>query len=103
MARETRYPLGEFRGRTDYLQVRATPSFDDVTDFAAAVFYRELVEDRPVEIARIDTSHGFVHFDRLYRRDRPKDPIDLTVREAAELLESNWRTYAESHDRSHRE
>lgn len=101
MAKEIRYPLGEFRGRTYYRQVRATPSFDDVDTFASTVFYRDPVEERSVEIARIDSSHGFVHFDRLYRRDRPKDPIDVGVWEAAALLEMNWRGHASSYDRVH--
>lgn len=101
MARETRHPLGEFRGRTYYLQVRATPSFNEVQTFAATVFYRDPAEDRAVEIARIDTSHGYVHFDRLYRRDRPKDPVDVDIWEATERLQTNWRRYARSHDRAH--
>lgn len=81
--------------------MRVTPSFDDIESFAVVVYYRIPAEGRTVQIARIDTSHGFVHFDRLYRRDRPKESIDVDVWEAADLLASNWRQYAQCHDRAH--
>lgn len=81
--------------------MRVTPNFDEIESFAVVVYYRIPAEGRTVQIARIDTSHGFVHFDRLYRREQPKDPIEVDVWEAAELLATNWRRYARSHDRSH--
>lgn len=52
-----------------------------------------------IQIARIDTAHGYTHFDRLYRRDEPKEELDLDFGEAIELLEENWRTYASSYER----
>ena len=41
-------------------------------------------------VARIDTEHGYTHFDRLYRRDQPKDPIDLDFWAAWAHMEANW-------------
>lgn len=50
-----------------------------------------------VEVARIDTSHGEPHFDRLYRPLQPKDWLgqDYTYEVARRDLLSNWRLYAE--------
>lgn len=93
--------LGTFRDRTYYLTIRVTPSFNDVEEFSATVHYSDPATDREIQIARIDTEHGYTHFDRLYRRDQQKDPIDVDVWEAATLLEENWRQYAESfHNRT---
>jgi hypothetical protein len=41
-------------------------------------------------VARIDTEHGYTHFDRLYRRDQPKNPIDLGFWAAWAHMEANW-------------
>ncbi|WP_132058157.1 DUF7718 family protein [Halorussus amylolyticus] len=53
-----------------------------------------------VEIARIDTAHGHVHIDTLYRRDEPKEPLDVSLWEAVARLKNDWRRYAESHERN---
>lgn len=91
--------LGNRDGRAYELTVRVSPSFDRVLDFAVVVHYSSTgTADREIQIARIDTAHGQTHFDRLYRRDQPKERIDVDVWEAATLLEKNWRTYAESFD-----
>ncbi|MGQ4557412.1 DUF7718 family protein [Halobellus sp. GM3] len=53
-------------------------------------------------MARIDTSHQTVHFDRLYRRDQPKDTdVEFSVWEAEQQLEHNWRQYAHTHAENH--
>lgn len=90
--------LGTVRGRTYYLTIRVTPSFNDINAFSVTVHYSDPAAEEEIQIARIDTEHGYTHFDRLYRRDQPKDPIDVDVWEAATLLEENWRQYAESFD-----
>ena len=64
--------------------------------FAAIVHYSTVgPPEREIQIARIDTAHGHTHFDRLYRRDEPKERLDVDVWEAVALLHANWRTYAE--------
>lgn len=69
-----------YRGKTYYLTIRVTPNFDRVRDFAAVLYFtRNDDTERKVQIARIDTTHGYTHFDRLYRRDQPKERIDATV------------------------
>lgn len=88
-----------YRGRTYELTVRASPNLDSVTDFAAVLHYE--TETRTVQVGRIDSSHSQVHFDRLYRRDRPKELLDVDLWEAVELLEANWRRYAKSYERAH--
>lgn len=95
--------LGTYHGRTYFLTVSVRPSFNDVGDFAVTVYYNAGRDgDENVQIARIDTSHGDVHFDRLYRRDQPKDfSIDMAYFDAEEHLRANWRRYAHSHERAH--
>lgn len=76
-----------------------TPNFDRVREFAAILYFTgDDDTGQKIQIARIDTTHGYTHFDRLYRRDQPKEEIDVTVWEASALIEDNWRTYAESYD-----
>jgi len=46
--------------------------------------------------------HGarYTHIDRLYRRDEPKEALEIGFWEAIETLEENWRMYAASYERS---
>lgn len=69
--------LGSYRSRDYYLTVSGKPSIDNVQDFAVTVHYDDPETSETVEIARIDTSHGYVHFDRLYRADQATDPVDI--------------------------
>lgn len=96
--------LGTRGGQDYHLTIHVSPSFNHVTDFAVVVHYASTDDpDDVIQIARIDTAHGYPHFDRLYRRDQPKERIDADVWEAAALLEENWRTYAESFEDASRE
>lgn len=98
LAEQSTEILGTFRGRTYYLTLRVSPDYDRVRNFAAVVHYSTAgPTERHIQIARIDTAHGYTHFDRLYRRDRPKERLDIDVWDALDLLHANWRTYAESH------
>jgi hypothetical protein len=90
--------LGTYKEREYFLRIRATPDFNDPEDFAVVVYYNDASRRTREVIARVDTAHGYTHFDRLYRRDEPKDPVDWGIWEAADTLGSNWRQYAESHD-----
>lgn len=100
MAQEYGYKLGSFRDHEFSLRVSASPSLDDVKEFAVIVYY-SLSTGETVEIARVDTAHGYTHFDRIYRRDQPKDPVDWNWQEAEDELRENWRSYAESYDNAH--
>lgn len=71
------YPLGRYRGRKYELVARFSPSLDDIQRFAVVVFYGSDAEK--TEVARIDTAHGFAHFDRLYRRDQPKERVEMNA------------------------
>jgi hypothetical protein len=72
------YELGQYEGRTYFLVGRATPGFDDPASFAAIVAYNDPSTGDSVQVARIDTAHGETHFDRLYRRGQPSDPVNCS-------------------------
>lgn len=81
-----------------------SPSFDRVNGFAVFVHYTPLDRSgREVQFARIDTTHGSPHFDRLHRRDQPNERLDVDVPETAGILKANRRTYAERFDDLDRE
>jgi hypothetical protein len=101
MTQEQSYELGRYRGDTYSMAIRGDPDLTDPADFAVVVYYRDSTRGETVEVARIDTADGFTHIDRLYRRDEPKDPVDMDVWEAVEHFFENWRTYAEEHAKAH--
>lgn len=103
MSKELTYLLGRWNGRPYFLVLRATPHFEEVCSFAVVVYYNDPLSEKQVEIARIDTAHGFTHFDKLYRRDRPKDPVEFGPWEAVEHFDANWRRYADRYDDAHAE
>ena len=103
MSRELTYLLGERHDRPYFLVARATPDFERVDDFAVVVYYNQPATEQRIEIARIDTAHGFTHFDKLYRRDQPKEPVSLELWDAVELMDANWRRYADRYDAVHDE
>ena len=97
MKRFYSYRLGEYHGNVYHLTVSGEPSINDVEDFSVTVHYFDEEKEEEVEIARIDTRHGGVHFDKLYRRDEPREFLDIEdYWEAEEMLRENWRTYAKS-------
>jgi len=71
--------LGRYRDRPYFLSLRAEPGVNDPEEFAVVLYYDTTAGER-VQVARIDTDHGYTHIDRLYRRDESKDPrIPTTV------------------------
>lgn len=98
---ETRFEPGTYRQRQYFLHGSANPTAETPEAFSVVVYYTDSRTDANVEIARVDTSHGHTHFDRLYRRDEPRDAVDWTYWEAVERLLANWRTYAESYGQAH--
>lgn len=99
--------IGRYEGRTVHLAVRANPSLEASApeEFAVTLFVA-VPRGKNVDVARIDTSHQGVHYDRLYlpeddprRRDYGVDVVDY--REAQRVLLGTWRdlvrAYAENH------
>jgi hypothetical protein len=102
MDRFYQYPLGEYFDRTYFLTVSGEPDIDDVDDFAVAIHYNDPAIQREVQIARIDTTHGHVHFDKLFREEQPKAPLDIDAYwEAEEVLREDWRRYARRYEENH--
>jgi len=94
--------LGHYDGRPYFISVSVSPNINTVEDFSVAVHYNDPNTEREVQIARIDTAHETVHFDRLYRRNQPKDTnVDFSVWDAEQHLEENWRQYATTYAENH--
>lgn len=60
-------------------------------------------EPEATDIARVDTAHGAIHADRLYRRDEPTDfDVDVDdVWDAAHYLTERWKRYVEEYRKTH--
>lgn len=101
MKRLYSYKLGTYGGREYSLSVNGAPSIDRVEEFAVTVHYYDIDAAKTVEIARIDTAHGTTHFDKLFRRDQPKEPLGIDYLEAEARLRENWRRYAKSYEDTH--
>lgn len=56
-----------------------------------------------VEVARIDTSHGEAHFDRLFEPEQPKEWLgpEYTYDDARRRLLANWREYVDRFFENH--
>ncbi len=90
--------LGHYEDRPYFLTVRVSPNFNHIADFAVTVHYNDTETESEVQIVRIDTAHGFTHFDKLFRPDEPKVPFDGTIWDAIDYLSDNWRRYAERYE-----
>jgi len=101
MTDEFSQELGTHRGRRYFLRGRADPTDKQPDDFSVTVYYKDASRNEHIEVARVDTAHGYTHFDKLYRRDQPKDAVDWTYWEAVTELMENWRTYAQNYDSAH--
>jgi hypothetical protein len=99
MTETVTYDLGRYRSRTYILHGEDSSPHAPSDDFVVTVYYRDEERDENVEIARVDTAHGFTHFDRLYRRGEPKERVEWDFWEAMDHLDRNWRTYAESFEK----
>lgn len=99
MTEEITYDLGEYKQRIYFIHLRATPNFENVDDFAVIIFYKDANTEEQIQIARVDTTHGYTHFDRLYKRTQPKDPVDWSLWETVEKFNSKWRRWAEGHEK----
>lgn len=104
------HEAGTLRGVVFHIGVRADPTLNDVSSFAAVLFFRKS-DGTDIEVAKIDnTEHreGKIHIDRYYREEGA-DEKDFTVDideawDADKYLEDNWqhfaRTYLDNHGNS---
>lgn len=99
--------IGRYERWTVHLAVRAEPSLDAGApeEFAVTLFLASPGGEY-VDVARIDTAHDGVHFDRLYlpnddplRRGYSVDVVDY--RRAQRRLTRNWRAHVEAYARNH--
>ncbi|WP_435155566.1 DUF7718 family protein [Haladaptatus sp. DFWS20] len=90
--------LGHYENRPYFLTVRVSPNFNHITDFAVTVHYNDSEIENEVQIARIDTAHGFMHLDKFFRPNEPKATFNGTIWDAIDRLSDNWRRYAESYE-----
>lgn len=106
MPKSARIDLGTLDGTTYFLYVETRPGWNKSEKFVATVYYRKLdpetLEEEKLEVVRIDNmSHGFCHIDKLYKEDRPREKVDMTVYEAWDYLEENWKTFARKYNENH--
>jgi hypothetical protein len=86
------YELGTYRGIQYHLSGRHG------MDWSVQVHCDVPRLDDPIQVVRIDTSHGDPEIHRLYRRDEAVEPIDVAgFWDAVEHLCACWRRYAERH------
>lgn len=95
------YELGTYRGRRYFLRGRAEPTDQQPEEYSVTVYYKNASAGEHIEIARVDTAHGYTHFDQLYRRDQPKEAVEWGYWEAVTELMESWRMYAENYENSH--
>lgn len=93
--------VGRIRDRRYFLRVSAEPSLNDVRSFAVVLYYRDSTLEQTVQVACIDTSHGYTHIDKLYAERQETEPLEVDVWGAYDHLESNWRRYARLHRSNH--
>ncbi len=90
-----------YQGRRYFIRGEPKSPGQDPDDFAVMIYYKDASTEEEVQIARVDTAHGYTHFDKLYRRDQPKEAVDWGYWEAISELMENWRVYAESYENAH--
>lgn len=104
---QTTHAIGRYEGLTVYLSIRADPSLDARApeEFAVNLSVSR-ADGSNIDVARIDTAHAGVHYDRLYlpeddplRRDYGVDIVDY--REPQRTLIENWREHVEAYAKTH--
>lgn len=93
--------LGTYRERTYYVRGESKDeSRKNPGEFAVVVYFRDATSGRNVEVAKVDTAHGYTHLHQFYRRDEPTVEVDWGFWEAVSKMVDNWQTYAERFERS---
>lgn len=64
--------LGTYRERAYFVRGESKDgSRKNPSEFAIVVYYRDASREQNVEVAKVDTAHGYTHLHRFYRRDEP--------------------------------
>ncbi len=93
---------GKYKDIVVHLGGKVDPGFGCPNEFSVSLFYRDPEKEENIEIARIDSSHGYVHIHRFYRSDPEKENIDIdTWQEALEFLRDKWKIYTKRYYRNH--
>lgn len=83
---EYRVQVGKIGERPYLVSVSAEPSLNDIKEFAALLFYNDPESEDNVQVAGVDTAHGYTHIDKLYAEHQGKEEMDLDVWEAQNYL-----------------
>jgi len=64
-------------------------------DFVCELGFPHPTKQKDIPLARIDTSHGFLHLDKLWKKEKEKQKLskDMNAWDAAKYLQKNWQSY----------
>lgn len=83
--------LGTYRERACFIRGESKDgSRKNPSEFAAVVYYRDAASERNVEVAKVDTAHGYTHLHQYYRRDEPIVELDWGFWETVSKISENW-------------
>ena len=71
--------------------------YDEPTDneFVCELGFPHPTKIEEVPLARIDTSHGYLHLDKLWKEEKEKQKLykEMDAWDAANYLQENWQSY----------
>ena len=71
--------------------------YDEPTDndFVCELCFPHPSKLEEISLARIDTSHGYLHLDKLWKEEKEKQKLhkEMDAWEAAKYLQENWQSY----------
>lgn len=92
------YEVGKYRERPIQIGVRAEPSLDSPESWAVFLYFEDTEGER-THIARVDTSHGEIHLDRLYREsmaETKRFDVEISApHEAEAFLRNKWQSFCQ--------
>jgi len=88
------FELGEYAGNRYHLAIRGEPDLQSPDDFAVILYYKDAETESEFEVARIDTSHGHTHLDKLYLEEQESEPVDLDLWGAVQHMCNHFVEYA---------
>lgn len=91
---KTSYELTTYAGRPYFLKIRATPNLENPEEFAVTVYFNDPDRREGVDVARIDTDHGYTHLDKLFLERQPKERMNVGLWDAVEHLIEHHPEYA---------
>ncbi len=94
---QTTYELDTYAGRPYFLAIRGNPDLESPDDFGVTVYYKDAESMERIDVARIDTAHGYVHLDKLFLEGEPKEKMDVDLWKAVDHLIEHHPEYARKH------